>query len=279
MGADSIRDVSRTQAPYAGTFPKLREIPRRPIMARMPASDVIDYPRLRRLVRDRVGGVGQPSPRKASLAATRGKNEDMVRNLLDGTDSSVDAVFGLCDFLKIPLPQVIKAIAGERVPARTWLTVTGYVQAGSWREPVDDNPDEMFQVEVEELPIYDGQHGLLVRGHSMNKIFPPATVLRCVDLILAGTDIEIELGDYVIAERKRAGLRELTCKRLQRAADGSWELASESTLPEFRDPIPVGLPSEGYDDMGEDETRVRAIVIDAYLPLPRRPRRPLPDEG
>jgi hypothetical protein len=78
----------------------------------------------------------------------------------------------------------------------------------------------------------------------------------------------------VIVEQQRGGLYETTVKRLSRRPDGSWELCAESTLPEFREPIPIGKPDKPghYDTMGAT-TRVKAIVIDAYLPLRRRRKR------
>jgi hypothetical protein len=106
----------------------------------------------------------------------------------------------------------------------------------------------------------------------MDKVLPPGTILRVVDVI--GSDIEPVEGDYVVVEQKRSGLYETTVKRLERRSDGNWELCAESTLPEFREPIFIGKPSEpGHYDGMDDATRVKAIVIDAYLPLRRRRKR------
>jgi hypothetical protein len=80
----------------------------------------------------------------------------------------------------------------------------------------------------------------------------------------------------VIVEQQRGDLYETTVKRLARRPDGVYELCAESTLPEFRDPIVIGKPdTSGHFDGMDDTTRVKAIVIDAYLPLRRRRKRPV----
>lgn len=237
----------------------------------------IDYPRLRQLVQERLPE--HKSPRSVSLKATDGRNPDLVRNLLDGTDSAFPSVVGLCQAMGIPLASIIKGAAIAERPAKEWLTVNGDVQAGAWREQFEWGGGEWYQIEIDASDETAPRHGLVVRGRSMDRRFPEGTVLECVDLISG--NIEFRSGDYVIVERKRAGLRETTCKLLSQRPDGNWELVAESYLDEFQEPIFIGKPSAdfGFDGIQDDETRVRAVVIDAHLPLPRRRKRPFSFSG
>lgn len=277
-----IRVASRTQAFLAGCVPILREAPREPITDSMSDSDVIDYERLRVLVRERVGDGKGLSPRAASLLATEKSNPDLVRNFLTGTEPLFPSVVGLCRTLKIPIASIIKGLDEVEPKQPTeWLTVLGSVRAGTWKEEFEWPPDEHYQVQVERLQEPGTQIGLVVEGQSMNKTLPQGTVLRCLDLISSGRTLQD--GSYVIVERMRGELRELTCKRTAQRADGSWDLLAESWVPDFKEPIRVGRPLDpraaDFDSQLNDETRVRAVVLDAFLPLSleRRPRRSAAD--
>lgn len=264
------------QAYCAGSVPILREATRWPIS--WPVSDGgnnIDYDRLRQLVQERLPK--HKSPRSVSMEATNKRNPDLVRNLLEGTDSAFPNVVGLCNVLGIPLSAVIKGADLEERPSKEWLVVNAHVQAGNWREQFEWSGGEWYEVEIDAHNDARVRYGVVVRGRSMDKRFPEGTVLECVDLITGGMDYGS--GDYVIVERTRAGLREITCKKLSQRADGAWELIAESYLDEFQEPIFIGRPTEeaGFDAMDANETRVRAVVIDAHLPMPRRRTRQFAD--
>ena len=223
------------------------------------------------------------SPRAASLKATDKRNPDLVRNLMEGTESSFPSVFGLCEALDIPLASIIVGAEVAHSPSKEWLTVVGEVEAGIFKEQFEWNPDDWYQAEVDYLDDRRKQHGLVVRGRSMEKRLPPGTILRCVELIVSQS-MDYTSGDYVIVERKRAGLVELTCKRLELRPDGAWELIAESYLPEFQEPIYIGRPinsedGPSFDALDDNDIRVRAVVIDAYLPLRRRRTRPIAVRG
>ena len=272
-----MRVDTRTQYPNAGSSPILRGRSRWRTSGLMAKGVEIDLAKLRQLIIERTGP-GRPFTRRSlSMQATAGRNPDLVRDIMrvDKRKPTIESVSGICNALGIPLSAVVKGVDLSVESLSEWLTVTGAVAAGVRREQEEWPRDEWFEIEVD-INTEPGRHvGLIVEGRSMDKVLPPGTVLRCVDLI--GSGLEAEDGDYVIVEQQRAGLYETTVKRLSRRPDGAWELCAESSLPEFREPIYIGKPSAPgrYDGM-EDTTRVKAIVIDAYLPLRRRRKRALP---
>lgn len=247
----------------------------------------IDTAKLMRLIVDNTGergGTKRFTRRGLSLCASEGKNPDLIRDFMRSNSKApaYESVAGICRALGVPLSAVVKGVEPRVLGLKEWLTVSGTVVAGVWREQSEWSHDEWFQVEVDTVEGGEGHQGLVVEGRSMDRSLPPGTILRCIPLI--GSGLTFEDGDYVIVEKLQAALRETTCKRLALRPDGNWELRAESTLPEFRDPIFIGKPIDrpdgpGFDGVTDDEIRVRAVVIDAYLPLARRKRRPLPDEA
>jgi hypothetical protein len=238
----------------------------------MSTNSNIDYDVLRGLVRERIKPRGSFTPRGLSMLASKKKNPDLVRNLLSGTDPSFPSVYGLCEAMAVPLNSVIKSLPQRPAEAppvddekRSWLLVNAQVEAGVWREQVEWGPEEWMEVEVDPAKFHPAATGVVVRGRSMDRKFPPGTYLHCVDLISSGEAVDD--GDYVIAERRRGDLVELTCKKLALRTDGNWELRAESYLDEFAEPVFVGFL---HDEHNENDVRIRALVIDATLPMPRR---------
>lgn len=231
----------------------------------------IDYDKLLGVVQN-VLEEGSFSARKLSMHATQNKNPDLIRNMLAGTKPSLKSVVGIARALDLPSFMFFKNLALPGMTPKAWLPVRGSVEAGIWREQIETSPEDWFDVEVDApyAELGPHEHGLVVKGRSMDKIFPPGTVLRCIDMITANP--EWGDGDYVIVERHRGDFVELTCKRLSQRMDGNWELRAESHLEEFRDPIFIGAPTADAEvfDHGQGEVRVRALVVDAFLPLARR---------
>lgn len=281
--AINMREAPRMQLQSADCLPILREAARCPIALGMSAEEIIDYDELRRLVS--LGLADFKSPRWVSMAATNKKNPDLIRNLLTGTDPLLPGVVGICTVMKIPLSAVMKGLSvsespedSEATDGGSWLTVSGEVEAGVFRAQPEWGPEDWYQVELE--PLSDGHqhHGLIVRGRSMDRIFPQGTILRVVDAISSGYALMHD--DYVVVERRQGDLVELTCKRLSMRPDGNYELIAESFLDQFQEPIFIGRPVDGsdgdFDHIEDNEIRVRALVVDAHLPIRRRRTRPVP---
>lgn len=246
----------------------------------MSADTSIDYGRLRDLVEAMVTPKGGMAPRKLSMMASNQKNPDLIRNFLGkGTKPNLESVAGIADALGFNLVHFLIDYDGPVPTRKSWLLVNSDVEAGVWREQVEWGPSDWYEVQIE--PSDAGRRhvfGVVVRGRSMEKVLPPGTILRCEDVIFGLSSVND--GDYAIVERQRHGLTELTCKRLSRRIDGGWELRAESYQPEFQDPIYLGKPQDSEMDTrfrldDDEEVRVRAIVVDAYLPLKRRKTRPV----
>lgn len=239
----------------------------------------IDLAKLRQLIVENTGPGRRFTRRGLSMEATGGKNPDLIRDIMrvDKRKPTIESVSGICKALGIPLSVVVKGVDLKAERLTEWLGVSVTVAAGVWREQLDWPRDEWYEIEVE-FSDEPGEHGgAVVEGRSMDRTLPPGTILRFVNLI--GSDIQFEDGDYVIVERKRGDLYETTCKKLHLLPDGNYELVAESTLPEFREPIFIGKPTDsngapGFDGITDDGIRVKGVVIDAYLPLRRRRTRP-----
>lgn len=210
------------------------------------------------------------SRRKLSLLASDGKNPDLVRDLLSrGQDRkvSIETAAGLARALGRELGDFLMGeVLVPAGPIR--IKVVGEVEAGAWRENGEWDEDQIFEIEVTPSPFgATGRFGLRVVGFSMDKLFLPGTILDCFQVY--GSDgLVPEPGDVVIVQRCRGDLIETTCKRLERLADGGYQLRAESTRPEFQDPIALGKPDGEY--FGDDETRVIGIVNAAVTPVFRR---------
>jgi SOS-response transcriptional repressor LexA len=136
------------------------------------------------------------------------------------------------------------------------VRVLGAVEAGVFREafeiPIEDQ--ETLPIDAERYG--PGAFALEVRGDSMDKRFPPGTLLICRPF-----DAESErLPDnkFVIAMRSdaRTDQIEATVKRLVRtASSGSYVL-----IPESHNPVHAPLPLE---DLGEFSVYISAIVVAA----------------
>lgn len=144
-----------------------------------------------------------------------------------------------------------------------WVSVTGSVQAGIWREQSDWSAAERYDVKFgpSVRPGAD-RFGLRMEGLSMNKTILPGSDLECYRIGKGG--IRAVPGTLVIVARNAHDLVELTCKRLD-MVDDEWVLRCESTEPEFQDMIPIGKPDEGM--FTDDEIRVVGVVASAKQDL------------
>jgi len=147
----------------------------------------------------------------------------------------------------------------ERAPDSKMVEVIGAVEAGVWRERTEWPDDERYEVEAG-LSLVPGaeRFAVVVEGFSMDKIFPPGSVLDCLRVYRGRLDPQD--GDLVIVQRQRHDLMETTCKRLAKVGD-EWVLIAESTRPEFKDPIPLGSPDR--DHVGDGDIEVIGIVARA----------------
>jgi SOS-response transcriptional repressor LexA len=136
----------------------------------------------------------------------------------------------------------------------------GKVAAGLWREQAQFSDAERFKIKVGPGPIGGAERfAVLAEGRSMDLVIPDGSILECVRVAASVPPRE---GDLVIVERRAHDLTEMTCKRLI-MKDGEWALHAESTLPEFSEDIPIGVPSEDYH-LNDETIRVIGIVVRSY---------------
>lgn len=252
-----MRVVTRPSTENAGDYPILRVASRFANMPHMENGPVIDTPKLKRAIIEHTGP-GKPfTRRKLSLLASDKKNPDLIRDLFRGQDKRVtlETASGLIAAMGLDLSDYVRAPVLKE-GAET-ITVRAAVEAGVWREQSEWPDEQRYEVEVAPSPISGERFGLVVVGRSMNRTFPPGTVLDCFRVPFATDNrLQPQPGDIVIVERQQNGLFETTCKRLRRADNGDWFLEAESYDSEFDGIIPIGQPGDHCDD----EVRIVGIV-------------------
>ena len=111
------------------------------------------------------------------------------------------------------------------------LFVKGEVAAGVWKEAWEVDPDEweVFTGRADVSAPLQKRFGLRVVGSSMDLIYPPGTILECVEYDFSEP---IPSGKRVIAVRRRLdGSVEATVKELVRDDDGTEWLVPRSSSP------------------------------------------------
>lgn len=231
----------------------------------------IDYEALRAFVTAAVKPAGTLSSRALSLAASSGRNPDLIRNFLkSGTKPNFQSVYGICDALEVSPVLFMQDWFGSTPEKRSWLPVVASVEAGVWRDKLLWNKDDWYEANVFYFNDKKAINGCLVKGRSMDRVFPVGALLRCGDFH-GIWDVAAD-GKYFIVAQHMQSLRELTCRRLVRDHLGHWELRFESYLPEYGVPIRVDLVKDedgvvSVADIAGGDVRIIAQVVDAYLPL------------
>lgn len=139
--------------------------------------------------------------------------------------------------------------------------VLGAVQAGTWSTALEWPPDRRYQVFFKPVSTYREikTFGLEVLGSSMDKVYPPGSVLICVKLL----DLHRELrsGERVIVYQVRGDEIEATAKEYIVDEEGQIWLWPRSNDPRHQTPLTYPTPGTGVD-----EIRIHAVVIGSYRP-------------
>lgn len=154
----------------------------------------------------------------------------------------------------------LDGVVGAHIPSRP-LRVIAAVQAGAWQ--VAETWGELqYTVSVPVPPQWAAYDlvGIEVRGPSMDRVYPPGTVLICVSYVDLAR--EPRHSERVIVQRFRGAEVEATCKELRRDADGVIRLWPLSSHPEHQAPIRL------VDGAGADEIRVTHRVVAAIVSEP-----------
>lgn len=145
----------------------------------------------------------------------------------------------------------------------TELPVLGEVQAGAWKEAVMTETGERIATPQAEIIPGATQYWLRISGDSVNRVIPDGGHAHCVSVFDWARDAEDLYrranGKLVVVERKRAGLHELTIKRLH-VEDGRAELHPVSTNSAHSSPIKLA-------ENDSDEVQIIAVVTRAIIEL------------
>ncbi len=161
------------------------------------------------------------------------------------------------------------------LPGMRSITVRGAVQAGHWAEAVEWPVLERFAIAapVDDRWAHHTVSGFLVRGDSMDEVYPDGTILIVVPMV----ELERwpEPGERVIVQRRNnLGEYEATVKEFVVDKYGKFWLSPRSSNPEHRVPIRLPRPDPNHDENGGfstiEDIHVIALVIASY-----RPERPL----
>lgn len=158
------------------------------------------------------------------------------------------------------------ATAGSMPLNMHYVMARGTVEAGVWREAAEWPEEDWFPVGVAGVERYDElpQFALVVRGPSMNLIYPEGSVLICVAFLHLGRGPRH--GERVVVEHRKSGFVEATVKEYAVEA-GERRLYARSDSP--RHAGAVEIPREANPAESQDgEIRITALVIASIRPEP-----------
>lgn len=150
----------------------------------------------------------------------------------------------------------------ERPQVRV-LQVTGAVEAGAWRETVEWDRSDWYDIAIPErsAPAHLTLYAAEVRGRSMARRYPPGSVVVFTDIV--ETREAPVYGRPYIVDRIDGDVRERTLKILKRGADGQAWLSPDTDDPGF----------EEFPVLGSSTTEIRLVgpVIWSMVPQPPDP--------
>lgn len=195
--------------------------------------------------------------RIAPWARRAGIRESTLRNFLDGRSQSLTS--RTLVLLASAIDTSVSDLLGERLAGghTEQCHVLGAVQAGYWREALEWPEDEWFPIIFPADRRYRDvrRFGLMVRGPSMNLVYPEGATLVCVRFEDLGRGPRH--GERVICQRRnREGFVEATVKEFVLQGGEAW-LWPRSDHPEYQVPYRLSPPGSGD---GEETARAAHYV-------------------
>ncbi|QQX91313.1 LexA family transcriptional regulator [Gluconobacter sphaericus] len=213
------------------------------------------------------------SMRAASLGA--GLSESAAKHVIYGSSQSprLTTISQIAAYLDIPTSEITGSDAQQKnavTPVHTTqIEVRGDVQAGVWRDAMEWPRADWYAITVPLDAAYAGLHryGLLVKGDSMNKVFPDGSIVVVINLVDLGR--MPMTGEIVVAVQrsKVSDDFEATVKAVQVLESGEMILWPQSTNPDFATPVRVP-PIRGDHDAGMPDVFIQALVVASYRPKP-----------
>jgi SOS-response transcriptional repressor LexA len=115
------------------------------------------------------------------------------------------------------------------------IPVLGAVAAGIWRETVVREMTDAAEFLPIDVPGYERAQlsALLVEGPSMDMVYPPGRYV----VVAHPSEAGLRVGDYVVVQRQKADVYEITLKEFSREPDGRIALWPRSYHPDYQTPI------------------------------------------
>lgn len=198
----------------------------------------------------------------ARWAKDSGVDKNSVYNFLNGHSNALDprTYAKLARSAEVP----VWRLSGDQPepPSPTSIWVSGYVEAGAFKEAVEWDRSRWYSVDV---PVPDRfrrlAKALEVRGNSMDLEYRPGAVVIWVDFLDFRPPRD---GDHVIVYHHLGSEVEATVKELRVDQEGRRWLWPRSTKPEHQVPIAAESPPE--DNGSDDRVEIKGIVVGDYRP-------------
>lgn len=187
-------------------------------------------------------------------------DKNSIYNFLNGHSQALDprTYAKLARIAEVPAWR----LSGEQpeAPSPTAIWVTGYVEAGAFKEASEWDRSRWYAVDV---PVPDRfrrrAKALEVRGHSMDLEYLPGAIVIWVDFLDFRPPRH---GDHVVVYAfDRSDQVEATVKELRVDEEGRRWLWPRSTRPEHQLPVDVDTPGPDIDRI-----EIKGIVIGDYRP-------------
>lgn len=213
----------------------------------------------------------RPKKTQTGLGKALGIGQAQISRLLQGKRRLKHwEIIKVADYLQEPPPDIYRSVdANQSQPnllAREPLTVNyaavrGECAGGRWLEyEVGDDTYETVPLVPTKFVRLE-QFAYRIRGNSMDKAkILDGDYVICVPYFDARASLTD--GDIVVVERRRAGLYERTCKRLELRPEGVAALISQSSDPKNAEPL-LEVRLDGRADDGV-EIEVTGLVIGRY---------------
>lgn len=155
--------------------------------------------------------------------------------------------------------------SGRLRPVNRSIPVMGEVAAGLWRDAPARHIEDAEEHIALDVPGYERARltALRVVGPSMDLVYPPGRYVIVAHPAEAG----LRVGDYVVVERQKADLVELTIKEFT-DENGRVALWPRSSHPDFQTPIYLKGPDDDGDQAG---VQIVGVVIADYGKRDRPP--------
>jgi phage repressor protein C with HTH and peptisase S24 domain len=196
----------------------------------------------------------------ARWAKDSGVDKNSIYNFLNGHSQALDprTYAKLARTVEVPSWK----LTGDQPepPSPTAIWVTGYVEAGAFREAIEWDSSRWYAVDVPVPERFRKRaRALEVRGVSMDLEYRPGSIVIWVDYL----DFRPPRHeDHVIVySHHRDGTVEATVKELRIADDGRRWLWPRSSHPEHQAPVDIENPPEEIETI-----ELRGIVVGDYRP-------------